>query len=101
MKKTKNPLNYIVSHYLKQVLDVHLQYHVVHATCHIFSGFDLISIFELIKNITALFSTQKKKKDTVYFVDISNIPECHLCYRIKYSVYKHCNRTILYNLVAT
>ena len=43
-KKTQN----LVSHYLKQALDVHLQFHVIHATCQIISGSDLISIFELI-----------------------------------------------------
>ena len=56
VEKLKNPLNYIVSHYLKQALAVHLQYHVIHATCQIISGSDLITIFELIQKIAASFS---------------------------------------------
>ena len=89
-----------MSHYLLQALAAHLQYHAVHATCQIISGSDLISMFELIQNIIASISIQKKE-ETVYFVDISNIPECYLCYQIKYSVQKHCYCTLLYNLVAT
>ena len=48
--------------HLTQALAVHLQYHVIHAKCQIISGSDLISIFELIQNITASFSFQKKRK---------------------------------------
>ena len=64
-KKLKNPLNYIVSQYLKQALAVHLQHHVIHATCQIISGSDLISIFELIQNITASFTIQEKEKHSL------------------------------------
>ena len=67
----------MVFHYPKQAFAVYLQYRVINATCQIISGSALISIVELIKNITASFSIQKKK-DAFYFVDISNIPECFL-----------------------
>ena len=58
VKKLKKTLNYVVSHYLEQALAVHLQYHVIHATCQIISGSHLINIFELIQNITASFQVE-------------------------------------------
>ena len=66
-KAPQNPFNYIVSHYLKQALPVHLQYHVIHVTCPIIEGSGLISIFELIQKITVSFRLFSKKD----FVDIS------------------------------
>ena len=96
-KNPQNTFNYIVSHYLKQALTVHLHYHVIHATCPIILGSDLIGIFELIQKIIASFRLFRKKD----FVDISIIVLFMLSNIIFCIKQKHCNLTILYNLVAT